>query len=109
MADKTKIKIESKAFQPKVPKRKEKEEEMAKIKRSVIVHETKKKTEDFYQVLGEVERTIQELSRIYTELPESKRRGVGGKMKPTHKQEMINQQLEYARKRAERIIRMIER
>ncbi len=108
MADKTKIKIKSKAFQPKVQKRK-KEEEMAKRKESLIVHKTLKKTEDFYQVLGEVERTIQELSRIYTELPESKHRGVGGKMKPTNKQEMINQQLEYARKRAERIIRLIER
>lgn len=96
------------AIRPKMPKR-AKEEPMAKTKRSVIVHETKKKTEDLYQVLGEVERTIQELSRIYTELPESKHRGVGGQMKPTEKQKMIQKQIDQAQARAERLIRLIEK
>ena len=95
-------------IQVKMPKR-VKVEPRPKTKRSVIVHKKEERIENLYQVLGEVERTIQELSRIYAELPESKHRGIGGQMKPTEKQRMIRQQIERAQSRAERCIRLIEK
>ena len=106
MAEKKTAKTQ--AIQPKISKR-IKEEPVAKTKRSVIVHKKEERIENLYQALGEVERTIQELSRIYIELPESGHRGVGGEMKPTGKQKMIQKQLEQAQARADRLIKLIEK
>lgn len=96
-------------LKPKMSKKKQKKEEPLKTKRSVIVHKKEENIQDLYQVLGELERTIQELSRIYSELPDSRHRGVGGRMKPTLKQEQIARQIEQAQARADRIMKLIEK
>lgn len=106
MAQKSKGKFET--IQPEMPK-KEKKESTAKAKRSEIVYKKQERIENLYHALGEAERTIQELSRIYTELPESGHRGVGGEMKPTEKQKMIRSQIGRAQGRADRLIELIER
>lgn len=61
------------------------------------------------QILGEIERTIQELSRQYADLSDSNHFGIGGIMKPTVKQDVIKQQLDEANKRADRLLKAIEK
>lgn len=100
-------KIKTQIIQPKVPKRKKGGGEMPQTKRSVILHKKQERLENLFLVLGEVERTIQELSRLYIEVPESKHRGVGGRLKPTDKQRLIAVQLEHAQKRADKLIKLI--
>lgn len=104
----TKKKSKAIILQPKVPK-KTKKAPAPKTKRSVIVHKSEKAVENLYQMLGQIENTIEELARLYTELPDSKHYGVGGKMKPSLKQEIIAEQLRHAQIRAARILRLIEK
>jgi len=105
MSRKKKIEI----IQPKMPKTRKKEDVMPKSKRSVILHKKEAPVENLYEMLGEVERTIRELSRMYIEVPESRHSGVGGRMKPTEKQEMIKEQIDKAQKRADRLISLIDK
>lgn len=77
-------------------------------KRSVIVHEKNVPTKNLHEVLGQTEKTIQELSRYLAELPQSARRGVGGQLSLTTKEKLIIKELEEARKRADRILKLIE-
>lgn len=98
-----------------------------KIKKTGIIPKTKaaekektsspKKTEkvkaegaikNLYQLFGETQRTIEELTGIYSELPDSRHYGVGGRMLPTLKQTVISEQLEKAQSRRERLTRIIE-
>lgn len=80
-----------------------------RTKRSIIFYKKGEKIENLYQILGEVERKIQELSQIYAELPDSRHRGIGGKMKPTLKQKLIQEQIERAEAMAERLMKLIEK
>lgn len=80
-----------------------------KSKRSVIVHKSTKSTDNLFQILGNIENSIEELSRIYSELPDSKHYGIGGVLKPTLKQKVIEEQLRKAHARAQRIMTLIEK
>lgn len=90
-------------------KKKKKKEVPSRTKRSVVVHKKKEEIENLYQILRQLGRNIQELSRSYSELPDSKHRGVGDWMKPTLKQEQITKQIRQAQARAERLIKLIEK
>lgn len=107
MAAKKKPKIT--VLTPKVSKKKEKEEEMPRTKRAVIVYKKDQKIDNLYHILGELEEAIRELCVIYAELPDSKHRGVGGRMKPTPRQVQIERQIEQTQARAVRIMKLIER
>ena len=56
-----------------------------------------------------IENNIQELSRMYAELPDSNHRDVAGRMKPTQKQIEISRQIKSAQARADRLMRIIEK
>ena len=107
MAKKVKKKV--KAIRPKQTKKKAKIKETApKTKRSVIVHKTEKPVENLFNLLGQIHTNIEELSRVYAELPSSRHRGVGGKMKQTVKQEFLTEQINLARERADKIVSILE-
>lgn len=106
-----KKKLKAIVLTPKMPKRREKDmakKSDVKTKRSVVVHKKDEKIDSLYQLLGQLESNIEELTRMYTEAPESKHYGVGGKMKPTHKQEILAEQIKRAQRRADRLMKMIE-
>lgn len=63
--------------------------------------------EGLYQALGETERTVRELSKIYADLPDSSHCGAGGTMKPTEKQILIKKQLDKANEHAERLLKLL--
>lgn len=65
--------------------------------------------EGLYQTVGETERTIRELSKIYADLPDSNHFGAGGTMKPTEKQVLIKKQIDKANENAERLLKLIEK
>lgn len=77
--------------------------------RSVIVHKSVKPTKDLHEVLGETERTIQELARIFAELPEGKVRGVGGRRILTTKEKLLLNEIGKAQKRADSILEIIKK
>ncbi len=89
--------------------KKKKKTSAEKSRRSVIVHKSQKPAADLYQMLAQVEDTIAELSRIYADLPDSRHYGVGGRMKPSLKQEMIAEQIRHAHLRAARLIKLMEK
>lgn len=78
-------------------------------KTSTIVHKTKKPATDLYQVLGKIEETVQELTRLFAEADDSKHRGAQGMLKLTQKQQLIIKQLELAQNRAESVVKLIEK
>ena len=78
-------------------------------KRSVVVHKKDIDVNNIYQMLNVVENNIQELTRMYSELPDSNHRDVGGRMKPTTKQMEIAKQIKRAQARAERLMQIIEK
>ncbi|MDP8263038.1 MAG: hypothetical protein P9M13_07025 [Candidatus Ancaeobacter aquaticus] len=80
-----------------------------KTKRTVIVHKKDIKVDNIFQLLSVVENNIQELNRMYAELPGSNHRDVGGRMKPTTKQIEIAKQIKSAQARADRLMRIIEK
>ena len=82
---------------------------MVSSKRSVIVHKKEGKIENIFQLLGEVERSILEFSRIFVEAPDSKHKTASGKMKLTEKQELILKQIKQANKMSGSLIQIIER
>jgi len=78
-------------------------------KRSVVVHKKDISVDNIYQMLNVVENNIQELTRMFSELPDSNHRDVGGRMKLTTKQMEISKQIKSAQARADRLMRIIEK
>lgn len=91
-------------IQPKVPNK----EVASQVKKSTISVKKDVKVENLYQTLAEVERTIQELTRLYVETEDSKHFGLGGTMKPTEKQMTIKEQLIKADERAKELLKKIK-
>ncbi|MCK5708102.1 MAG: hypothetical protein KAI43_10655 [Candidatus Aureabacteria bacterium] len=54
-------------------------------KKTTIIHRTEKPVQDIVQLLGEIERTIRELTILLAESTPSKHRGVRGLQKLTTK------------------------
>ena len=77
-------------------------------KRSVVVHKKDNRVENLYQLIAQVEEHVAELTRMYSELPDSKHKSVGGMMKPTLKQEIIAEQIKKAEVRLNKLIRLLE-
>ena len=69
---------------------------------------TAKPAENLYQVLAEIERTIQQLSSVYATTESSQHIGAGGQLKLTPQQETIKQQLADAQARYDRILKILE-
>ena len=86
-----------------------KKKEAPKTKRSVVVHKKDINVDNIYQMLNVVENNIQELTRMFSELPGSNHRDVGGRMKPTTKQIEIAKQIKRAQARADRLMQIIEK
>jgi len=80
-----------------------------KTKRTVVVHKKDINVDNIFQLLSVIENNIQELTRIYSELPDSNHRDVGGRMKPTTKQMEIAKQIKRAQARADKLMRIIEK
>jgi hypothetical protein len=74
---------------------------------SVVEYQTDKPPENLYQLLGKVEGTIQELTRLLVETEDSTHLGVGGQPVLTPKQQAVMKELEEARKRADAILTII--
>jgi len=91
-------------IRPSMPKK----EEERPVKKSTATAKKDVKAENIYQAYAEAERTIQELSRLYVEAEDSRHYGLGGTMKPTEKQMMLNKQLEEANKRANELMKKME-
>lgn len=90
---------------PKMPKKAIEKETFSSAKKV----KSDKPVENLYQSLAETERSIAELSRIYAELPDSNHFGIGGKMAPTLKQEVISEQLRQAQTRAQELLKLIKK
>ena len=63
--------------------------------------------ENLSGLLGKMEETVQELSRLLAGLPESRHIGVAGKSVPTTAGQVIGQELDFARERAEQVNQII--
>jgi len=83
--------------------------EMPTTKRSIVVHKKDIDVNNIYQLLNVIEGNIQELNRMYAELPDSNHRDVRGRMKPTTKQIEIAKQIKIAQARADRLMKIIEK
>ena len=68
-------------------------------KKSTIVHKTEKPVQDIIQLLGEIERTIRELTVALSETEASKHMGARGLPKLTAKQIEIKEQIKAAQRR----------
>lgn len=104
-------KPKTKAYIPKMPKGRE---DMAKkndtkTKTSIVVHKKSEKADNLYQIIGQLQDQISELTRQYGEVPDSKHYGVGGQMKPTLKQQMLADQIKKAEARLDRMTRLLEK
>ena len=86
-----------------------KKKEATRTKRSVVIHKKDVNVDNIYQMLNVVENNIQELTRMFSELPDSNHRDVGGRMKLTTKQMEISKQIKSAQARADRLMRIIEK
>ena len=80
-----------------------------KTKRSVVIHKKDDRAENLYQLIGQVQENVSELIRMYGELPDSRHKSVGGRMKPTLKQEVIAEQIKLAEARLNRLMRLLEK
>lgn len=101
-------KIKTEIIIPKMPKREKTTDRTSSSGKTAASDKARKPVEDIYQLLAETQKTIEELTRIYGELPDSERYGVGGTMRPTLKQQVISEQLFQAETRAKRIEKLIE-
>lgn len=101
-------KIKTEIITPKMPKHEKTANKNSTPKKSSTLDKPRKPVEDIYQLLAEVQKTIEGLTLIYGELPDSKHYGVGGTMKPTLKQQVISEQLLQAEARDRRIEKLIE-
>ena len=76
-------------------------------KTSEVIHKSIKDATTLCQVLGKIEDTIQELTRLLAETQDSDHQGVGGQNIMTSKQQAIMNELEEARGRYESILELI--
>ena len=76
-------------------------------KKSTVIHRTEKPVKDIVQLLGEIERTIRELTILLAESTPSKHRGVRGLPKLTTKQIEIKKQIQAAQRRYYAVLRLL--
>ena len=77
-------------------------------KKSTVVHRTEKPIQDIIQLLGEIERTIRELTILFTEVEPSKHMRARGMSKLTTKQMEIKKQIEAAQRRYYAALKMLK-
>ena len=77
-------------------------------KTSTVIHRSEKPIKDLIELLGEIERTIRELTILMAESTPSKHQGLRGLPKLTSKQIIIKEQIEAAQRRYDFVLKMIE-
>ena len=77
-------------------------------KKSVIEYRSTKDITNLYGALGETERSIADMTRIFAELPSSGHMDVGGSEKLTTRQQEILSIISQSQRRAEQIVRLIK-
>ena len=77
-------------------------------KKSIIEYRSAKDISTLYGALGEVERSIADMTRIFAELPSSGRMDVGGREKLTTRQQEVLAIIEQSQRRADEIVKLIK-
>lgn len=98
----------AKTITPKVIKinKKETAKESTR-KKTTVIHRTEKPVQDIIQLLGEIERTIRELTILLAEASPSKHMGVRGLPKLTTKQIEIKKQIQAAQRRYHAVLKLL--
>ncbi len=78
-------------------------------KKSVIEYRSTKDISSLYGVLGEIERSVADMTRVFTELPESGQRDVGGREKLSTRQQEVLAIIAQSQRRADEIVRLIKK
>ena len=81
--------------------------ETPSTKTSEVIHKSIKDATTLCQVLGKIEDTIQELTRLLAESQDSDHQGVGGQNILTPKQQAIMNELKEARARYDAILQLM--
>ncbi|MCK5706598.1 MAG: hypothetical protein KAI43_03005 [Candidatus Aureabacteria bacterium] len=76
-------------------------------KTSTIIHKSEKPIKDLIELLGEIERTIRELTVLMAESIPSKHLGVRGLPKLSTKQLQIKKQIEAAQRRYNMVLKIL--
>ena len=77
-------------------------------KKSVIEYRSTKDITNLFGALGETERSIADMTRIFAEIPSSGHLDVGGKEKLTTRQQEILSIISQSQRRADEIVRLIK-
>lgn len=77
-------------------------------KKSVIEYRSTKDITNLYGALGETERSIADMTRIFAEIPSSGHLDVGGKEKLTTRQQEILSIISQSQRRADEIVKLIK-
>lgn len=78
-------------------------------KKSVIEYRSAKDISTLFGALGESERSIADMTRVFAELPSSGRLDVGGREKLTTRQKEILAIISQSQRRADAIVNLIRR
>ena len=88
-------------------KKKAAKEKAPSRKKTTIIHKSEKPTKVLIELLGEIERTIRELTVLMAESPLNTHRGVRGLPKLTTKQIEIKKQIEAAQRRYNAVLKLL--
>mgnify|MGYP001604522530 CR=1 FL=1 len=78
-------------------------------KKSVIEYRSAKDISTLFGALGESERSIADMTRVFAELPSSGRLDVGGREKLTTRQKEVLSIISQSQRRADEIVQLIRR
>ena len=93
---------------PSTPKTAKSNVPESNTKKSVIEYRSSKDITSLYGALGETERSIADMTRVFAELPSSGHFDVGGKEKLSARQQEVLGIITQAQRRADEIVKLIK-
>ncbi len=84
------------------------ESDTSSTKKSIIEYRSAKDISTLYGALGETERSIADMTRIFAELPSSGHMDAGGKEKLTTRQQEVLNIIAQSQHRADEIVKLVK-